>query len=155
MKKPGIERVQALADILRSALCCHSNETHAPIANPSNNAQLQGTAYHSPKLHSGPCSSMGMRPRTDRHRRVWPIYISRRLRLMRNVTTGSWENPQYKTGQQYRPFRNSSHSTCSQKLLLTLTQLFAKCGTPVTNCRCCYGWLFPPCPQRAPSAFQF
>jgi len=19
----------------------------------------------------------------------------------------------------------------------------------------CYGWLFPPCPQRAPSAFQF
>jgi len=20
---------------------------------------------------------------------------------------------------------------------------------------CCYGWLFPPCPQRAPSAFQF
>ena len=22
-------------------------------------------------------------------------------------------------------------------------------------CTCCYGWLFPPCPQRAPSAFQF
>jgi len=22
-------------------------------------------------------------------------------------------------------------------------------------CRMCYGWLFPPCPQRAPSAFQF
>ena len=31
--KPGIERVQALADISRSALCCHSNETRAPIAN--------------------------------------------------------------------------------------------------------------------------
>ena len=27
--KPGIQRVQALADISRSALCCHSNETHA------------------------------------------------------------------------------------------------------------------------------
>ena len=23
------------------------------------------------------------------------------------------------------------------------------------TCKCCYGWLFPPCPQRAPSAFQF
>ena len=29
--KPGIERVQALANISRSALCCHSNETRAPI----------------------------------------------------------------------------------------------------------------------------
>jgi len=33
--KPGIERVQALADISRSALHCHSNETRALIANPS------------------------------------------------------------------------------------------------------------------------
>jgi len=41
--KPGIERVQALADISRSALCCHSNETRAPIANPPNNAQREGT----------------------------------------------------------------------------------------------------------------
>jgi len=40
---PGIERVRALADIARSALCCHSNETRAPIANPPNSAQLQGT----------------------------------------------------------------------------------------------------------------
>jgi len=39
----GIERVQALADISRSALCCHSNETRAPIANPPNSAQLEGT----------------------------------------------------------------------------------------------------------------
>jgi len=40
-----------------------------------------------PKLHPGPCSSVGMRPRTDRqtHRRAWSQYISRRLRLMRNV----------------------------------------------------------------------
>jgi len=46
--KPGVERVQALTDISRSALCCHSNETRAPIANPLNNAQLEGTSYHSP-----------------------------------------------------------------------------------------------------------
>jgi len=26
---PGIERIQALVDISRSALCCHSNETRA------------------------------------------------------------------------------------------------------------------------------
>ena len=44
--KLGRERVQALADISRSALCCHSNETHAPIANPHSIAQLEGTPYH-------------------------------------------------------------------------------------------------------------
>jgi len=42
MTKPGVERVQTLADISRSALCCHTNETHAPIANPPNSAQLEG-----------------------------------------------------------------------------------------------------------------
>jgi len=41
--QPGIQRVQALADILHSALCCHSNETRAPTANPPNSAQLEGT----------------------------------------------------------------------------------------------------------------
>jgi len=64
----GIERVQALADISRSgyvvvetkpgvgqtdtqtgsAQCCHGNETRAPIANPPNSTQLEGTPYHSP-----------------------------------------------------------------------------------------------------------
>jgi len=35
--EPVIERVQAaLADISRSALCCHGDETRAPIANPPN-----------------------------------------------------------------------------------------------------------------------
>jgi len=38
---------------------------------------------------TGPCNSVGMRPQqTDRHqthRRAWPQYISRRLRLTRNV----------------------------------------------------------------------
>ena len=36
--QPGIERVQALADISRSELCCHSNEIRATIANPPNSA---------------------------------------------------------------------------------------------------------------------
>ena len=48
------------------ALCCHSNATHAPIANPSNSAQLGGSLYRAPKLHPGPCSSVRVRPRTDR-----------------------------------------------------------------------------------------
>ena len=48
--KPGIKQVQALADISRSALCCHSNETRA---NPLNSAQPEGTPYHSPKSHPG------------------------------------------------------------------------------------------------------
>ena len=47
--------------------CCHSNATRSPIANPPNSAQLGGIPYHSPKLHPGPCNSMGMRQRTDRH----------------------------------------------------------------------------------------
>jgi len=51
----------------RFALCCHSNATCAPIANPPNSAQLGGIPYHYPKLHPGPCSNVGMRPRTDRH----------------------------------------------------------------------------------------
>ena len=45
--QPGIERGQALADISRSALCCHINETRAPTANPANSAQLRGTSSHS------------------------------------------------------------------------------------------------------------
>jgi len=47
------------------ALCCHSNATRAPIANPPNIAQLGGSLYHAPKLHPGPCSSVGVWPRTD------------------------------------------------------------------------------------------
>jgi len=57
------------------------------IANRANSAQLGSIPYHSPKLHLGPCNSVGMRPRTDRqtHRRTWPQCISHRLRLTRNV----------------------------------------------------------------------
>ena len=54
------ERVQLLAGIA-FALCCHSNATRALIANPPNNAQLGGIHYYSPKLHLGPCNSVGTR----------------------------------------------------------------------------------------------
>jgi len=96
-QQPGIERVQALADILHSALCCHSNETHALIANPPNSIPLDGkNPYHSPMLHLGPCSSVGMRWATDRHtdtdthtdgRDHYTFRII--LRLTRNVTTAA------------------------------------------------------------------
>jgi len=46
--EPGIERVKALADISRSAQCCHSNEIPVPIANPPDSAQLEGTPTFSP-----------------------------------------------------------------------------------------------------------
>ena len=71
--KPGI---QALADILLSVLCCHSNETHAPTANPPNNAQLDGTPYHSSKLHPGLCSSVGMRRGSDTQMAVATIHFA-------------------------------------------------------------------------------
>jgi len=65
--EPGIHGVglQAVAHISRSALCCHSNETRALIANPSHSAQLEGTPYHCAKLHPGPYSSVGMRRWAD------------------------------------------------------------------------------------------
>jgi len=57
-------------DISHSALCCHTNETRASIANPSNSAQLGGgTRYTIPPsyIRVRPCSSTGMRRGTDRH----------------------------------------------------------------------------------------
>ena len=48
-------------------MCCLSNATRAPIANPPNSAQLGGSLYHASKLHPGPCSNVGVRPRTDTH----------------------------------------------------------------------------------------
>jgi len=44
-----------------------SNETRAPIANPFNTAQLEGTAYHSSTLHPGPYNSVGIRRGTAKH----------------------------------------------------------------------------------------
>ena len=49
-EKAGTERVQALADISRSALCCHSNETRVPIGNPPNSEQVDGIPCHSPSF---------------------------------------------------------------------------------------------------------
>jgi len=79
------DRVQAVADISLSALCCHSNETCASIANPPNSAQLEDTPYHSPSYMfvQWQCA----RDRQTDRRWPWPIYMSPRLRLMRNVTT--------------------------------------------------------------------
>jgi len=77
---PGIERVQALADISRSALCCHSNETCAPIANLPNSAQLGGTHYHSPSYIRVRAVVWACRKgQTDTHRRARPLYISSHL----------------------------------------------------------------------------
>jgi len=57
------------------ALCCHSNATRAPIANPPNSAQLGGTLSF-PKLHPAQCSSMGMRPWTDTQTRVTTTHFA-------------------------------------------------------------------------------
>ena len=65
-------RVQAsLTFRVRAMLStCHSNKTSAPIANPSNSAQLGGTPDRSPKLHPGPCSGVEMRRGTDTQTRA-------------------------------------------------------------------------------------
>jgi len=63
---PGIEPVQALAGIYHSTLCCYSNKTHALTAYLPSSAQLEGTLYHSLKLHLGLCSSARDR-QADRH----------------------------------------------------------------------------------------
>jgi len=64
---PGIERVQALADISHSALCCHSNETRALIAILPNSAQLEGIPTIHP-TYIWLCPVVwGMRRGTDRH----------------------------------------------------------------------------------------
>jgi len=55
--------------------CHHSNATHAPIANPPNSAQLGGIPYHSPKLHPGPCNTVGMQLRTDTQTLVTTIHF--------------------------------------------------------------------------------
>jgi len=75
------------------ALCCYSNETRTPIANPPNSARLGGTPYDSPSYIR--VRAVVMREcgdgQTDRHpdrhtqRRAWPVYIFRRLRLTRNI----------------------------------------------------------------------
>jgi len=65
LTKPGIERVQARADISRSALGCHSKKTRASIAKPPNSAQLEETPTTSPSYIQVRVSSGGMRRGTD------------------------------------------------------------------------------------------
>jgi len=63
--QPGIEWTQALADISCSALCCHSNETRAPITSLPNSAQPHGTPTIPPsyiRVHI-----VEMQRGTDRH----------------------------------------------------------------------------------------
>jgi len=76
------------------ALCYHNNETRPPIANPPKNAQLGGIPYHSPSYirvravvwacGDGQTDRLTQTHR-ETHRRAWPIYISPRLHLTRNV----------------------------------------------------------------------
>ena len=66
ISRDGRKLVTMVTSLL--GLCCHSNATRAPIANPPNSAQLGGSLYHAPKLHPGACSSVGVRPQTDRQR---------------------------------------------------------------------------------------
>jgi len=65
------------------ALCCHSNATRAPIANPSSSAQTGGILYHPSPSYFRVCAIVWAcgRGQTDRHtyRRAWPQYISRHL----------------------------------------------------------------------------
>ena len=82
-------RLQALADISRSALCCHSNETRAAIENPSNSAQLEGTPTIPPSYirvcavvwKCGKGQTHRQWRNKDTHRRPWPLYILLRLCL--------------------------------------------------------------------------
>ena len=64
-------------------LCCHSNKTCAPTANPPNSAQLEGIPYHSTKLH--PVVWECGEGQTDTQMAM-TIYILPRLCLKRNVT---------------------------------------------------------------------
>ena len=91
----GIKRIQALADISRSALCWYSNETRAPIASPPNNAQLESTpptkatilpTYIRVRAVVWECGE------GQTHRRPWSIYISPRLRLTQNVSIKTYSS---------------------------------------------------------------
>jgi len=69
--------------------CCHSNATRAPIANPPDSTQLGASptttlSYIRVRAIVWACGRG--QSRTQTHRRAWPQYISRGLRLTRNVT---------------------------------------------------------------------
>ena len=66
--------------------CCHSKETHAPISNLPNSAQLGGTPYNSPRLRPDMRSSVGMHQGTDTPMGTTSIRFAC-LCLMQNVMT--------------------------------------------------------------------
>jgi len=70
------------------ALCWHSNATRAPIANPPNSAPLGGNLYHAPsyiRVRAVVSAYSRGQIDTQTHRRAWPQYILRRLRLTQSV----------------------------------------------------------------------
>jgi len=73
-KKPAIQRVQALADILQ---CCIAMKPCTDCKS-AKYCTTRGTPYHFSKLHPGPCSSVGMRRGTDRqtHTHVTNIHFT-------------------------------------------------------------------------------
>ena len=75
----------AMCIAVYKAVCCHSNVTHAPIANPPSSAQLEDTStiprgYIWVRAVVWECGE-------DRQTvtRLWPIYITPRLCLTLNV----------------------------------------------------------------------
>jgi len=113
--KPGIERVQALADTLRSELCCHSNETHAPIANPPNCAQLEGTPFYSPKLHQGPCSSVGMWWGTDTQTAMTTIHFVSCMTHTKCNERNAFvlQSVPHKGSERFKVRETQSHNCCT------------------------------------------
>jgi len=90
--EPGIERLQALADISRSRYVDRATEFPCTDCKSAQQCTTRGHLLPFPKLHPGPCSSVGIRPHTDRQthrqtrrRRPWPLYTSRRMWFTRNV----------------------------------------------------------------------
>jgi len=65
-------------------VCCHSNETCAPTANPPNSAQLEGTPTIPPS-YIQVCAVAWECGEGQTLRRPWRIYISPWLCLTRNV----------------------------------------------------------------------
>jgi len=91
------------------------NETRAPIANPPSSAQLQGTQYHSPNLHPGPCSSAGMRRGTDRQ-----TYADTQTAVT-NIHL-AWAMPHAKCNEASQRLGRGNNQRCIAFIVQTTTQ---------------------------------
>ena len=103
------------------ALCCHSNATGAPTANPPNSAQL-GAASTTPSyirvravVWAYGRGHTHTHTHTHTHRRAWPQYILRRLRLAYNVFSGTL-NPTQSI--------NTTHAKCNNRQIPTGQHLY-------------------------------